>query len=88
MTLKLSFNEPFPYSKRHDIITAFKQLGLSYERIIQNGQFSIHRFYGRLPTVKGSSDIDIKTISIDDDLLNTFHDVTFVEIFIQIERKN
>lgn len=87
MTLKLSFNEPFPYSKRHDIITAFKQLGLSYERIIQNGQFSIHRFYGRLPTVKGSSDIDIKSISIDDDLLNTFHDVTFVELFIQIERK-
>lgn len=86
MTLKLSFNEPYPHNQRDRIIKAFHELGLSYERVYQSGEYSLHRFYGRLPTVCGSSDIDVKSISIDDNLLETFHNVDFIEIYLNIER--
>lgn len=87
MTLKLNFNEPCPHNQRDQVIKAFRDLGFSYERIYQAGDYSLHRFYGRLPTRSGRSDIDIKTISINDDLLETFHDVDYIEIYLSIERE-
>lgn len=63
MTLKLNFNTPVPHNQRDHIIKIFRDLGLSYERIYQDGPFSYHRFYGRLPTVTGSSDLDIDIIN-------------------------
>lgn len=86
MTLKINFNEPCPHNQRDRIIKAFRELGLSYERVYQSGEYSLHRFYGRLPTVCGSSDIDVKSISIDDNLLETFHNVDYIEIYLNIER--
>lgn len=86
MTLKINFNDPCPHNQRDRIIKAFRELGLSYERVYQSGEYSLHRFYGRLPTVCGSSDIDVKSISIDDNLLETFHNVDFIEIYLNIER--
>lgn len=86
MTLKINFNEPFLHNQRDRIIKAFRELGLSYERVYQSDEYSLHRFYGRLPTVCGSSDIDVKSISIDDNLLETFHNVDFIEIYLNIER--
>lgn len=86
MTLKLNFNTPCPHNQRNQIIKAFRDLGLSYERVYQAGEYSLHRFYGRLPTINGSSDIDIKTISVNDDFLDTFHDVDYIEIYLPIER--
>lgn len=87
MTLKLNFNDPCPHNQRDKVIKAFRDLGFSYERIYQSGVYSLHRFYGRLPTISGRSDIDIKTISINDDLLETFHDVDYIEIYLSIERE-
>ena len=46
---KITFNTPVPYEQRDKVIRGLKALGLSYERIYQNGTYSLHRFYGRLP---------------------------------------
>lgn len=86
MTLKINFNEPCPHNQRDRIIKSFRDLGLSYERIYQSGEYSLHRFYGRLPTVSGSSDIDIKKISVDDNVLESLKNVDFIEIYLNIER--
>lgn len=88
MTLKLNFNTPIPHSQRGQTIKAFRDLGLSYERIYQSGEYSLHRFFGRLPTVCGSSDVDIINISVSPDVdLVQFKDVDFIEIYLFIERE-
>lgn len=87
MTLKLSFDSPVPHNQRDRVIKAFRDLGLSYERIYQSGIYSLHRFYGRLPTSQGSSDVKLNTISVNDDFVNVFHNVNYIEIFINIERE-
>lgn len=87
MTLKLNFNTPCPHNQCDRVIKAFRDLGLSYERVYQSGVYSLHRFYGRLPTVTGSSDVDIKSISIENgSFLESLKDVDFIEIYVNIER--
>lgn len=87
MTLKLSFDSPVPHNQRDHVIKAFRDLGLQYERIYQSGIYSLHRFHGRLPTNQGSSDVKLNTISVNDDFVNVFHNVNYIEIFINIERE-
>ena len=85
--LRINFNTPVPYSQRDKIIRGLKDMGLSYERIIQNGTYSLHRFYGRLPEI-GYDDVQIHFI--DDRTREEFkaHGVAnSVEIFLKIERK-
>lgn len=88
MTLKININEPFPHNDRQQIIKAFRQLGLSYERIYQDGEYSLHKFKGRLPTTSGKSDIDIITYNVSPDVdLKQFKNVDYVEIYLYIERE-
>lgn len=88
MTLKLDFNEPISHSQRNDVINCFRGLGLSYERISQPGQYALFRFYGRLPTVCGSSDVDIISVAIDSSVdVNQFKNVDYIEIFVHVERE-
>lgn len=84
MTLKLNFNTPVPKNQRDKTIKAFRDLGLSYQRIIQSGEYSLHKFYGRLPC--GVSDVDIKSISCNDEFYQMFRDVDNIEIYMFIER--
>lgn len=86
MTLKLNFNTPCPKKDRCKLIKSFKDLGFSYNRVFQNGTYSLHRFYGRLPTLSGSSDVDLLSISASEDFYKSFSDVDYVEIYILIER--
>lgn len=86
--LKINFQTPVPYSERDKIIRGLKDLGLSYERIIQNGTYSLHKFYGRLPN---SVDDNVVIHFIDDKTREEFkaHGVAnSVEIYLKIERKN
>lgn len=87
MTLKLHFNTPCPHSQRDIMIKGFRNLGLSYERIYTDGEYSMHKFSGRLPTVSGSSDVDISGINISNSIdISKFKDVDFVEIIVYAER--
>lgn len=86
--LKINFNTPVSYSQRDKVIKGLKDLGLNYERIYQNGTYSLHRFYGRLPTY---SDEDVQIHFIDDKTRKEFKTHgknNSVEIFLSIERKN
>lgn len=85
MTLKLNFNTPCPKNERSKVIKAFKDLGFTYERIIQSGDYSLHRFYGRLPTIH-CTDVKIESISCDDDFKKEFKNVDAIEIYLFIER--
>ena len=88
--LKINFNSPIPYSQRDRIIRELKNLGLSYERIYQSGTYSLHRFYGRLPTISDSEVSDVEIHFIDDKTKEQFkaHGANnSVEIFLRIERK-
>lgn len=85
--LRINFNTPVPYSQRDKVIRGLKNMGLSYERIIQNGTYSLHRFYGRLPEC-GNDGVEIHFI--DDRTREEFkaHGVAnSVEIYLKIERK-
>ena len=89
--LKINFNTPIPYSQRDRIIREMKNLGLSYERIHQNGTYSLHRFYGRLPTInKSEIEDDVQIVFVDDKTREEFRTHgknNSVEIFLRIERK-
>lgn len=85
--LRINFNTPVPYKERDNVIRGLKNMGLSYERIIQNGTYSLHRFYGRLPEF---GDENIQIHFIDDKTREEFkaHGVAnSVEIYLKIERK-
>lgn len=89
MTLKITFSTPCPHNQRDRIIKSFRELGLSYERIYQSGIYSLHRFYGRLPTVSGH-DEDCQILFIDDktrEQFKTHGKVDYIEIFLNIERE-
>lgn len=49
--LKINFNTPLKKNQRDDFIHCMKNLGFVYERIIQNGEYSLLRFYGELPDI-------------------------------------
>lgn len=85
-TLKINFSDPLPYPERNKVIHGLKSLGFSYEHVYQNGQYSLHRFFGRLPTINGSSDIDIL---FDDKTKSDFsqYHIDNVEIYLLSERK-
>lgn len=87
MTLKLNFNTPCPHSQRDIMIKGFRNLGLSYERIYTDGEYSKHRFFGRLPTVSGSCDVDINGIIVNDSVdISKLKNVDYVEIIVYVER--
>lgn len=86
--LKLNFNTPIPKSQRDNLIRSLKSLGFSYERVYQGGVYSLHKFYGRLPTITGSSDVDI--IFTDKKSIDDFKQtkIDSVEMYFIIEREN
>lgn len=87
MTLKLNFNEPIPKNQRNTVINCFRDMGFSYDRISQPGEYALLRFYGRLPTVCGSSDLDLISVNVDSSVnVDQFKDVDYLEIFIHVER--
>ena len=84
--VKINFNIPFPHNQRDVFIHAFRDLGFKYELIIQNGDFALFRFFGKLPCFEDKTNIDVivsNDLNIDDfkQLL-----VTKVELFVMFER--
>lgn len=84
--VKINFNTPIPHSQRDSFIHAMKALGFSYERIYQTGEYSLHRFFGKLPQSDNKSNIDI--LVTDDTEIDSFKQmlVCYVEMFFLIER--
>lgn len=84
--VKINFNKPFPHSQRDVFIHAFRDLGFKYERIIQNGDFALFRFFGKLPYSEGKINIDVIVSS--DTNIDDFKQllVTNVELFVIFER--
>lgn len=84
--VKINFNTAFPHNQRDVFIHAFRDLGFKYERIIQNGEFSLFRFFGSLPTNDSKTNIDI-IVSNDTDIDNFKQMlVKDVEIYCMFER--
>lgn len=84
--LKINFNTPFPHSQRDKFIHGFRELGFSYERIIQNGQYSLFRFFGEIPFEENKSNVDVM---ISDDVnIKDFKSLLVgnVEIYFLFER--
>ena len=84
--VKINFNTPFPHSQRDVFIHAFRDLGFKYERIIQSGEYSLFKFFGKLPQSDSKTNIDIM-VSSDTDI-DVFKQllVKNVEIFVMFER--
>lgn len=84
--VKINFNTPFPHSQHDVFIHAFRDLGFTYERIIQSGQYSLFKFFGTLPQSDSKTNIDIM-VSSDTDI-DVFKQllVKNVEIFVMFER--
>ena len=85
--LRINFNTPVPYNQRDKVIKGLKDMGLNYERIYQSGNYSLHRFFGRLPTM---GDDDVYIHFIDDksrEELKAHGVANSVEIYLNIERK-
>lgn len=86
--IKLNFNTPLANNQQIPCIHGFKKLGFSVERIYSNDSYILYRFFGRLPTITGSSDVDVLfTESAKEDFLS-LKNINFVEIFLMFERKN
>lgn len=84
--LKINFNTPFPLSQRDIFLHSMRDLGFSYDRIIQNGEYSLFKFFGKLPETNKKTNIDV--IIGDDVNIETFNQllVKDVEIFVMFER--
>lgn len=84
--VKINFNTPLPHSQRDVVIHAFKSVGWKYERIIQNGEFSLFRFFGKLPQDERKTNIDV--IVSDGTNIDDFKQlfVSDVEIYFYFER--
>lgn len=84
--VKINFNKPFPHSQRDLFIHAMRDLGFKYERVIQNGEYSLLKFFGVLPFVKDKNNIDIIVSDLTD--IDVFQSllVKNVEIFVMFER--
>lgn len=84
--IKIQFDQPLPHCYRDKLIYDLRDLGFKYDRIFQNGDYALFRFYGRLPTIG-----DCTTISLiyeSDDLKQEFTQVKNqqLEITFFIER--
>ena len=84
--VKININTPLPHESRNTFIQAFKSIGWKYERVIQNGEFAILRFFGKFPSDGCKPNIDI--ILGDDVNINEFKQlfVGEVEIYFLFER--
>lgn len=87
MKIKISFNQPFPYSQRNDFIKAFQKLGFKYEHIFADGIYSQHKLTGSLPACR---DPNIDIFVVDDVSRELFSSylITEFEIYFLTERKN
>lgn len=86
--IKLNFNTPLPNDQQIPCIHGFKQLGFRVEREFQNGNYILYRFYGRLPTVTGKTDIDILFSESAQSDFKTVKDIDWIEFYLMFERKN
>ena len=85
--LKINFNTPFPHSQRDKFIHGFRELGFSYRRIIQNGDYSLFCFFGKIPIdEKHNTNVDV--MLLDDVNINEFSSLLVgnVEIYVFFER--
>lgn len=84
--VKINFKTVFPHSQRDKFIHAFRDLGFSYERIIQSEEYSLFRFFGEIP--EGDSETNIDIMITDDVYVDLFKEmfVGNVEIYLMFER--
>lgn len=85
--LKINFNTPFPHNQRDKFIHGFRELGFSSERIIQSGECSLFRFFGKLPSSENcKTNVDI--MLCDDVNIDDFKSLLVgnVEIYVLFER--
>ena len=85
--VKINFNTPLTNDQQIPCIHGFKSLGFSVERIYTNDVYILYRFYGRLPTGTGSSDVDVLFTESAKQEFKTLKNVNFVEIYLMFERK-
>lgn len=85
--IKLNFQEPLANNQQIPCIHGFKKLGFKVEREFQNGQFILYRFYGRLPTVSGCSDIDVFFDDKGKSDFKTLKNIDYIEFYLMFERK-
>lgn len=85
--LKINFNTPFPHSQRDKFIHGFRDIGFSYRREIQNGEYSLFCFFGKIP-IDDSHITNVDIIVSDDVDINNFQSllVRDVEIYCLFER--
>lgn len=84
--LKINFNTPFPHSQRDVFLHSMRDIGFTYDRVIQNGEYSLFKFFGSLPQTDKKSNVDV--IIGDDVNINVFKQllVKDVEIYVMFER--
>ena len=84
--VKINFNTPLPHSQRDVFIKAFRSIGWGYDRIFQNGDFTLLKFHGKLPSGERSTNIDI--LVSDDTDIDSFKQlfVGYCEIYFYFER--
>jgi len=85
--LKINFKPSFPHSQRDKFIHVFRDLGFSYEQIIQNEEYSLLRFFGKIPAAeKNNTNVDV--MFCDDVNINDFKSLSVgnVEIYVLFER--
>lgn len=85
--IKIQFDNPLPHVYRDILIHSFRDLGFKYDRIFQNGDYALFKFYGKLPTLGNNNTISI--IYENPDLKQSFAQIKndFVEITFFIERE-
>ena len=86
--LKINFNTPFPHSQRDKFIHGFRELGFSYRRIIQNGDYSLFCFFGSIPCDELHKKSNVDVIVGSDIDIDTFQSLLVgnVEIYVYFER--
>lgn len=84
--VKINFNTPLPHSQRDAFLHSMRELGFKYDRIIQNGTYSLFKFFGHLPDTEKKSNIDV--IIGDDVNIEVFKQllVKDFEIYVMFER--
>lgn len=84
--IKIQFDKPLPHDFRDKLIHDFRDLGFKYDRIFQNGEYALFKFYGKLPTIPEGT---ISIIYQDETLQQHFKQIKndYLEITFFIERK-
>lgn len=60
--LKINFTTPVPNEQIKSLIHSFQSIGFKYDRVFQNGEFTIHKFFGTFSDIglSGEKILNIK----------------------------